>query len=166
MLSLIAFIATIPAANWLITTIGLMPVGFGLMAPAGVLMAGLAFVLRDLVQERLGPHAAIAAIFCGGALSAFLAPPALVVASTGAFLLSELCDLVVYTPLRKRGFLTAVAASSLVGLVVDSALFLYLAFGSLDYLAGQIVGKVEMVALATAVLWISQKHIATGLSAD
>jgi hypothetical protein len=32
--------------------------------------------------------------------------------------------------------------------VVDSIVFLYLAFGSLDFLAGQIVGKLWMVLLA------------------
>jgi hypothetical protein len=34
-----------------------------------------------------------------------------------------------------------VLASGVVGAAVDSALFLWLAFGSLDYLTGQIVGK-------------------------
>ena len=42
----------------------------------------------------------------------------------------------------------AVVASSLVGLVVDSIVFLWLAFGSLDFLFGQIVGKLWMVLLA------------------
>ena len=68
-------------------------------------------------------------------------------ASAVAFLLSELADLAVYTPLQRRRFMPAVLASSLVGLVVDSAVFLYLAFGNLDYLAGQVVGKAWMVLL-------------------
>ena len=42
----------------------------------------------------------------------------------------------------------AVFASSLVGLVVDSIVFLWLAFGSLAFLEGQIIGKVWMVLLA------------------
>ena len=42
----------------------------------------------------------------------------------------------------------AVLASSMVGLVVDSLVFLWLAFGSLDFLAGQIVGKAWMVLLS------------------
>ena len=36
----------------------------------------------------------------------------------------------------------------MVGLVVDSIVFLWLAFGSLDFLAGQIVGKAWMVLLS------------------
>jgi len=55
--------------------------------------------------------------------------------------LSELADFAVYTPLQRRGLLLAVLASSLVGLVVDSLVFLTLAFGSLDFLAGQVIGK-------------------------
>ena len=34
------------------------------------------------------------------------------------------------------------------GLVVDSIVFLWLAFGSLDFLLGQIIGKAWMVLLA------------------
>lgn len=45
MLYLLAYVGTILAANWLIATFGLVPVGFGLMAPAGVFAAGLALLL-------------------------------------------------------------------------------------------------------------------------
>ena len=62
------------------------------------------------------------------------------IASAVAFLLSEFADLAVYTPLAR-----AVVASSTAGLVVDSIVFLWLAFGSLEFLAGQIVGKAWMV---------------------
>ena len=62
-LYLVAFIACIPIANWMIGNVGttcipngpcLVPVAPRLMAPSGVLMIGLALVLRDLVQRRLG----------------------------------------------------------------------------------------------------------------
>ena len=56
----------------------------------------------------------------------------LVLASGVAFLLSEFADLGVYTPLARRRLVLAVVASSVVGLVVDSIVFLWLAFGSLD----------------------------------
>jgi uncharacterized PurR-regulated membrane protein YhhQ (DUF165 family) len=77
-----------------------------------------------------------------------VAPASLVVASGVAFALSELADCAVYTPLQQRRLLLAVIASSMVGLVVDSIVFLTLAFGSLDFLAGQIVGKLWAVAIA------------------
>jgi uncharacterized PurR-regulated membrane protein YhhQ (DUF165 family) len=156
-LALIGFGLCIPAANWLIGNAGtycvpngpcLVPVAPGLMAPSGVLMIGLALVLRDLVQRRLGVGFSAAAVLAGAALSAFLAPPALVLASAVAFLLSEFADLAVYTPLQRRRLVLAVLASGAVGLLVDSIVFLWLAFGSLDFLAGQVVGKAWMVLLA------------------
>jgi len=149
---LVAYIATIFAANWAITTFGLVPVGFGLLAPAGVYFAGLAFTFRDLTQDALGRRWTYAAIIIGAALSGFLSGP-LALASGTAFLFSETADFLVYTPLHRRHWLAAVAASNTVGLVVDSALFLFLAFGSLEFLAGQIVGKLEMTLLAVVVLW-------------
>ncbi|WP_264861180.1 hypothetical protein, partial [Klebsiella pneumoniae] len=64
----------------------IIPVGFGLMAPSGVLMVGLALVLRDLVQRWLGLGWSLAGVAAGAALSWFVAPPALALASGAAFL--------------------------------------------------------------------------------
>jgi len=162
------FVLTVPIANWMIDNVGtfcvpngpcLLPVGFGLEAPSGVLIVGLALVLRDLVQRFLGLVAAIVAILIGGAIAFFISPPALVIASVTAFLLSEFADLAVYTPLQKRGLLLAVVASSVVGLIVDSAVFLWMAFGSLDYLWGQSLGKLWMVLLAVPVIKLIQRAI-------
>ena len=152
MIWLVAYVLTIFAANWAISTFGLVPVGFGLMAPAGVYFAGLAFTFRDLTQDALGRRAVIVAILVGAALSGIFSG-ALALASGVAFLVSELADFAVYTPLRERHWLLAVGLSNTVGLVVDSALFLWLAFGSLDFLLGQVVGKTWMTLLAIAVLW-------------
>jgi uncharacterized PurR-regulated membrane protein YhhQ (DUF165 family) len=171
---LILFALTIPAANWLIGHAGtvcvptgpcLIPVAPGLMAPSGVIMIGIALVLRDLVQRRLGVGIAVGAILAGAALSAAIAPPALVVASAAAFLLSEMADLAVYTPLARRRLIVAVVASSLVGLVVDSIVFLWLAFGSLDFLAGQVVGKAWMVlASIPFVAWLRRRDERSGMA--
>jgi hypothetical protein len=144
-------------ANWLILHAGtvcvpsgpcLVPVAPGIMAPSGVLMVGVALVFRDVVQRCLGLRFGLLAIAAGTALSALVAPPALVVASGTAFALSELADFAVYTPLQRRRLLLAVIASSLVGLVVDSIVFLALAFGSLEFLPGQIIGKTWAVLIA------------------
>lgn len=152
LITLAAYIATIFAANLAITSVGIVPVGFGLLAPAGVYFAGLAFSLRDALQETLGRRWVIAAIVIGALVSASLSAQ-LALASGLAFLISELADFMVYSPLRERGWLGAVVASNLVGVIVDSALFLWLAFGSLEFLAGQIVGKLWMTALAVAVIY-------------
>ena len=164
------FLASVPFANWLIQHVGtvcvpqgpcLIPVapGWGgagaVMSPSGVLAVGAALVLRDVVQRCLGTVWGLAAVSFGTALSALIAPPALLVASSAAFLLSELADFAVYTPLQRRGLVLAVAASSLVGLAVDSVVFLALAFGSLEFLAGQVIGKAWAVLFSLPLIrWV------------
>jgi len=93
-----------------------------------------------------------------------LAPPALVIASAVAFLLSEFADLGVYTPLARRGLVVAVVASGVAGLIVDSIVFLWLAFGSLDFLSGQVVGKAWMVLLSIPlVAWLRRRDERLGI---
>jgi uncharacterized PurR-regulated membrane protein YhhQ (DUF165 family) len=159
MLIIAAFLLTIPAANWMIGHVGscnpagpcTIPVGFGFHAPSGVLLIGLALALRDAVHERYNTQVVFLAIVAGAALSVFIAPAALALASGTAFLLSETADLFVYAPLREQNRPLAVLASGIVGSIVDSAVFLYLAFGSLDYLIGQVLGKTWMTLAAAAV---------------
>jgi uncharacterized PurR-regulated membrane protein YhhQ (DUF165 family) len=163
-ISFVLFILTIPAANWMIGNVGTMcipngpcmiPVGLGLLAPSGVLLVGIAMVLRDWIHEQHGTRGALVAIAIGGGLSALFAPPALVVASVAAFMLAEVADLAVYIPLRKRGLGLAVLGSGLIGSIVDSAIFLLLAFGSLQFIEGQILGKLWMSALAFGFLHVA-----------
>ena len=156
---LATYIATIFAANWMIGNVGtcypggpcVIPVGFGLLAPSGVLMVGAALFLRDHLQEAAGRRWVFGAILAGAALSALLSP-ALALASGAAFLVSELADYAVYSPLRERSKPLAMLASGVVGGAVDSALFLWLAFGSLDFFTGQFVGKAGMALLGAAAL--------------
>jgi queuosine precursor transporter len=160
----VAYLSTVIAANWAVTRYGVVPVGFGLMAPAGVYVVGVAFTLRDLLHETGGRWLVLGAIAVGAVLSVLVASPALAVASGVAFTVSELADLLVYEPLRRRGWLAAVAASNAVGLVIDSIVFLAIAFGSLQFLAGQVVGKAWMTLLAVALLaagralWRRRQH--------
>ena len=164
---LVAFGLTIPVANWMIGNVGtlcapngpcLIPVAPSLMAPSGVVMIGAALVLRDLVQRRLGVGYSAGAVVLGAVLSALVAPPALVLASGAAFLISEFADLAVYTPLARRGLVAAVVASSAIGLVIDSVIFLWLAFGSLDFLIGQIVGKAWMVLASIPFVYLLRRR--------
>lgn len=162
-----AFAATIPLANWLIGNVGtvclpdgpcLLPVGFGLTAPSGVLVVGASLVLRDMVHEAGGAKAALVAIGIGGVLSALFAAPALLFASVLAFILAELADFAVYAPLRVRRLWLAVLLSGIAGALVDSAVFLWVAFGSLDYIGGQTLGKLWMTLAALPVLWLARAH--------
>jgi len=85
----------------------------------------------------------------GALLSLLVAPGGLVVASVMAYLLAEFGDLAVYAPLRERRLWLAVLASGIVGATIDSAVFLLIAFGSIDFIAGQVAGKIyTSVAIA------------------
>jgi uncharacterized PurR-regulated membrane protein YhhQ (DUF165 family) len=163
------FASTIPAANWMIGNVGttcipdgpcLIPVGFGLMAPSGVLMIGFALVLRDWLHELAGWKWSLVAVLFGGALSLLFSPPALALASAVAFTLAELADLGVYAKLRARSRPWAVMASQIVGAALDSAIFVYLAFGSLEFSLGTTLGKIYAGAAVALFLFVKGKRYA------
>lgn len=161
---LLGFISTIFIANWLIGNVGyycdpicIIPVWPGIMAPSGVLVIGIGFTLRDLVQRHLGVTWVVVGVLAGALLSAWLSPT-LALASGAAFLFSELADLLVYTPLQRRNLIGAVLASNVVGLVVDSILFLSLAGIPMMFLPGQIIGKLWMTILALPVIWLIRQR--------
>lgn len=157
--SLIGYIASIYAANWLLENVGFVTVWPGIVAPAGVYAAGFALTFRDFVQRHLGRHWVLLAIVVGAALS-YTVSATFATASAIAFLVSEAADMAIYTPLaERRHWLVAIAASNTVGLVIDSALFLWLAFSSLDHINGQLIGKLEATAAALAMLAVI--HAAT-----
>lgn len=170
---LVAYIATVVLANWFIQHVGTqpfpggphtIPVGFGYRAPSGVLWVGLAFTLRDIVQTNLGKRWVVGAILIGAALS-YLVAPSLAWASACAFLLSEALDFAVYSPLiGHRRVLAAVLLSNTVGLLVDTFVFLWLAFGSVNFWQGQVIGKAWMTALALVVL-LPRRSRSTALAA-
>lgn len=160
-ISLVLFVLLIPLSNWVIVNLGvvcppgepcLVPVLPGLWAPSTVLLAGFSLVLRDVVHHCLGWRWALISIFAGAALSGLISEPALVIASVCAFLFAELADFAVYAPMKKRYPAMAVIASGLAGSVVDSAIFLSLAFGSIEFLAGQVLGKFWMSLIAGALI--------------
>lgn len=162
----IGFVLCVPLANWFIENVGtycvsdgpcLIPIFPGISAPSGVLFVGLAFVLRDLVQRQLGLKWAVIAIAVGALLSGLVSSKDLVFASVLAFAISETFDLLVYTPLQKRNFLIAVLMSGIVGAAVDSVVFVWIAFGSLDYVWGQIIGKLWMTLGAVLIISVSRR---------
>ncbi len=139
------------AANWAVQRFGLVPVGLRPSRPGGGVLRGGRLHLRDLVQNILGRWVSVAAIAAGALVSAAVSP-ALALASGLAFFSSELADFLVYTPLLRRGWIVALVPANLVGCVVDSLVFLSIAFGSLSLLGGQVLGKAWMTGLAVLVL--------------
>lgn len=144
-------VASVVLANYLTSEYGFISVGFGLSATAGTLAAGLVLGLRDLVHDLLGRSAMFAIIALGAAVSYLISEPAIAIASGVAFTVAELCDYLVYVPLRQRAAIgdrrwsVAVASSNIVGAIIDTVVFLSIAFGMSTVTAtavgGQLVGK-------------------------
>ncbi len=139
-------VANIASVHWPPLAIG------GLLVPAATLFAGASLTARDLLHDALGVCGVAAVILAGAGLSAVVASPQIAVASVVAFTTSEIVDAAIYTRLRHRSWLSAVAVSNAVGLVVDSVLFVPLAFGTAAAVPGQIVGKTVATILTLAVL--------------
>lgn len=153
------YVSTVIAANWLVQTYGVVPVGFGLRAPAGVYLIGLALVLRDYVQWSMGKVWMLVALTLGAVLSFLVASPTLALASMAAFTFSELADFALFTWIAPR-WTRAVAVGGVLGAVVDSAIFLSIAFGSLTFMPGQLVGKAYGIALAVVVIAARRRAVA------
>lgn len=152
----LAYLATIVGANWALQRYGIVTV-IGLTVPAGVWFAGLSFGLRDVAQEEGGRLWVVAAILAGAFISWWIAPT-FAVASAGAFLVSEFVDFAIYTPLRERRWIAAVVASNAVGGLIDSVLFLWLAFGWSAVGPGWVdltIGKALMILPALGIMaWV------------
>lgn len=163
----VAFVATVYGANWALNRYGMVPIGFGLMAPAGVYFAGLALGLRDALQECGGRRWVLAAIITGTAASYVVSDAVtlpgghltLALASGIAFGLSELADLAIYSPLRDRSWPGAVAASNAVGAAIDSLVFLPLAFGSSNGWVDLTIGKLWLIPLGVVIVGVSRRAV-------
>ena len=151
MMWLVAFISSIVLANWATSVFGLVPIGLGLAVTAGTFAAGAALILRDGLQVAAGRRWALAAVVVGAVVSYVVSEPFIAVASGIAFLVSELVDFAVFTPLRERSLAGAVLASSVVSAPVDTVLFLHIAGFGVTWQAvlGQFIVK-TLMALAVA----------------
>jgi hypothetical protein len=142
--------STVVLANWLTNRYGLVPIGFGLLVTAGTFAAALSLIGRDWVQTATNRRWAVPVLILAAALlSAVVASPALAVASGLAFLVSELVDWSVFTPLRDRSLPLAVVVSSLVAAPVDTVLFLQVAGFpvTIAAVAGQVLVKTGLALL-------------------
>jgi uncharacterized PurR-regulated membrane protein YhhQ (DUF165 family) len=163
-----------------------IPVGFGYQAPSGVLVIGVALFLRDMLQRVAGRTVAVAAIAVGVVLSYLLTDPAIATASAVAFCVSELADFAVYSRLAARGrpseypehllrrwahngvqppqpsilwLVAAVIVSGVIGGIIDSLLFLQIAFGSVAFWQGQVLAKTYMALVGGVLIWGSRHAV-------
>lgn len=180
----LAYLSTVVGANWAINHLGTAPlgpgaphtihVGFGLTAPSGVLFVAAALILRDLVQYLTGVKRGkqtlalmTPLILAGAGLSFAIANPKVALASAVAFMLSELVDYGLFTwtapepgtaSATPRRWSAAVLAGGAAGAVADSLIFLSIAFGSVAFWQGQIVGKCWGVGAAAVVIAFRRRH--------
>lgn len=156
----VAYVALVVLANWLASSY-LITVPFtDLLAPAGVLCIGAVLVLRDWIWQLSGFWTSIVLVLAAGVLS-YVAGVALgwtdlqriALASIVAFLVSEgIVESLVFAPLRRRRLTLGVALSATAGNLVDSLVFLTIAFPAIwtAFYWGQVVGKMEMIAVGVA----------------
>jgi uncharacterized PurR-regulated membrane protein YhhQ (DUF165 family) len=167
------FIASAAASNWAITNVGrdngplaphTIPIGWALDAPSGVVLIGVMIAVRDALHERVGLKGTLLVIALGSVVSALLSPAAIAIASGVTLLAAETADALVYQALRQRGRVRAALASNIVSSVVDSAVFLLIAYGvqaARDGTWALTVGKVEASVITLAILTTATRSFRT-----
>jgi uncharacterized PurR-regulated membrane protein YhhQ (DUF165 family) len=131
---MLAMVVLIVASNWLVQ----FPIEAGSVLGWPLLITWAAFtypatfLITDLTNRRHGPAVARRVIYIGFAvgvaLSVVFATPRIAFASGLAFLIAQLLDVTVFNWLRRRSWWRAPLFASLLGSLVDTALFFSVAF--------------------------------------
>ncbi len=92
----------------------------------------IAFLVTDLTNRQFGPRVArrvvLVGFIAGVLLSILLATPRIAIASGSAFLVGQLLDIAVFNRLRQQSWWKAPLLGSLIGSVLDTAIFFSLTF--------------------------------------
>lgn len=132
-----AMIAVVVASNYLVqfpVMVELSGINLADLLTWGAFTYPIAFLITDVTNRLLGPSRARLVVVVGFVLavilSIWLATPRLALASGSAFLVAQLLDVAIFQRLRQRGWWQAPLVSSLLGSLVDTALFFSLAFAA------------------------------------
>jgi uncharacterized PurR-regulated membrane protein YhhQ (DUF165 family) len=91
-----------------------------------------AFLVTDLTNRQFGPRNARILVICGFVVAVvaswYLSQPRIAIASGLAFLLGQLLDISVFNRLRRQSWWRAPLAGSMLGSILDTALFFSFAF--------------------------------------
>lgn len=127
---LLAMVAIVASANYLVQ----FPVSDWLTW--GALTYPVSYFITDLTNRWYGPVRARRVVYAGFVLavivSAWLASPRIALASGSAFLVSQLMDVAIFSRMRRQRWWRAPLVSSVLGSLVDTALFFFLAFQGTD----------------------------------
>ena len=142
-----------------------IPLGFGWQAPSGVLFAGAVLTLRDVIHDRIGTSGTLAVIAASAPVTALTSTRSLAIASVVTLIVAEIADLLIYARVRSRGRTRAVVFSNTVSGLIDSLLFLTIAFGvtaavhgSLAMTIGKVVASVITLVLISGVTFARIRH--------
>jgi queuosine precursor transporter len=139
----LAMAAIVVASNVLVQfhlTGTLWGIALGDILTWGAFTYPVAFLVTDLANRQFGPAIArrivLVGFVVGVALSFWLSEPRIAIASGTAFLIGQLLDISVFNELRRKTWWKAPLAASMVGTVIDTALFFSLAFASFFAILG------------------------------
>lgn len=136
----VLYVSVLVAANLLVAKLG--PQWSPLLA---FLFIGPDLTLRDKLHDELGVRSVLGLMALAGLVSFALNPASykIAVASLTAFVIAGVGDTLVYQWLRARHPLLKMNASNAVGAVLDSVVFLLVAFGpaALAYAPLQVLAK-------------------------
>ena len=94
----------------------------------------VAFLVTDLTNRNFGPATARYVVISGFVvaviLSIIFATPRIAIASGSAFLVAQLLDVTIFDKLRQSAWWKAPIVSSVLGTLIDTALFFTLAFSA------------------------------------
>lgn len=162
----VAAMAAVVAASNFLVQFPFEHLGLQDLLTWGAFTYPFAFLVTDLCNRTYGPAVTRKVVYVGFAvavaLSIWLATPRIAIASGSAFLVAQLIDVFVFDRLRRRIWWQAPLISSVIGSLVDTALFFSLAFAArfsvLDTAFGMEDGSLAFPATllgAQVPLWVS-----------
>lgn len=140
--------------------------GLGEVLTWGAFTYPVAFLVTDLTNRRFGVRAARKVVLAGFVLavafSIWLATPRIAIASGSAFLAAQMLDATVFDALRRSAWWRAPLISTVIGSILDTAIFFSLAFAGsfafIDAAFGSADGSLAFPASllgAEVPLWVS-----------
>ena len=131
----------------------LFGINLGDLLTWGAFTYPIAFLITDLTNRQFGPSAARRVVFAGFVvgvtLSFWTSIPRIAIASGTAYLIGQLLDISVFNRLRRQSWWRAPLAGSMLGSVLDTALFFSLAFAA----TFAFIGPNDAFAIETAPLF-------------
>lgn len=130
----VAAMAVVVVASNVLVQFPFAHFGLGDILTWGAFTYPVAFLVNDLTNRRFGPRAARRVVMVGFllamVLSVWLASPRIALASGSAFLMAQLLDVSIFDRLRGSAWWRAPLISTVIGSLLDTAIFFSLAFAA------------------------------------